>query len=288
MPQANVNGIKLYYIDAGSGEPIVFVHEFAGDYRSWDPQVRYFSRRYRCIAYNARGYPPSEVPGNVSAYSQDHATDDIAGVMRFLDIPRAHIVGLSMGGFAALHFGLRYPDLALSIVSAGVGYGALPANHEQFAAEARAMAARVESENMNSVANDYASSPYRLPYKRKDPRGWQDFANQLAHHSTQGSALTLRGYQARRPAFTEFEDKLKAMTVPTLIVAGDEDEPSLEPSLYLKRTIPSAALYVLPKTGHAINLEEPALFNAAVQDFIDTVKAGRWEVRALAARTKIL
>src|SRR5580704_4243592 len=90
------DGIRLYYEETGSGGPIVFVHEFAGDLRSYEPQVRYFSRRYRCIAYNARGYPPSDVPEDVESYSQERARDDIRCVLDALKIEKAHIVGVSM------------------------------------------------------------------------------------------------------------------------------------------------------------------------------------------------
>src|ERR1051325_3480350 len=100
------DGVKLYYEETGAGTPIVFVHEFAGDLRSWEPQVRHFSRRYRCIAYNARGYPPSDVPAQVDSYSQARSRDDILSVLDALSIKQAHVVGLSMGGFATLHFGM--------------------------------------------------------------------------------------------------------------------------------------------------------------------------------------
>src|SRR5204862_7903418 len=103
----------LYYEEAGAGTPVVFVHEFAGDYRSWEPQVRYFSRRYRCIAFNARGYPPSEVPEDFGRYSQERSCDDIRDVLDQLKIQKAHIVGLSMGGFATLHFGMAHGKRAL-------------------------------------------------------------------------------------------------------------------------------------------------------------------------------
>src|ERR1700749_4672048 len=110
MPHVTTDdGIKLYYEETGSGTPIVFVHEFAGDCRSYESQVRYFSRGYRCIAFNARGYPPSDVPGDVERYSQDRAGDDIHAVLDALRIDKAHIAGLSMGGFATLHFGFTYP-----------------------------------------------------------------------------------------------------------------------------------------------------------------------------------
>ena len=132
------DSVRLHYEETGSGTPIVFVHEFAGDSRSWEPQVRYLSRRYRCIAYNARGYPPSEVPADPAAYSQDRARDDVLAVLDGLAIERAHVVGLSMGGFATLHFGLAYPHRALSLTLAGVGYGAEPAQRTRFRQEAGA------------------------------------------------------------------------------------------------------------------------------------------------------
>src|SRR5688500_9378176 len=109
------DGVKLHYEEAGSGAPIVFVHEFAGDCRSWEPQLRHFSRRYRCVAYNARGYPPSDVPDDFERYSQARARDDIRSVLDGLGLPAAHVVGLSMGAFATLHFGMQYPERALSI-----------------------------------------------------------------------------------------------------------------------------------------------------------------------------
>jgi pimeloyl-ACP methyl ester carboxylesterase len=113
------DGVDLHYIEAGEGTPLLFVHEFAGDARSWEPQMRFFARRYRCIAYNARGYPPSDVPHDQAKYSQDRATDDIAAVIKALDLAPAQVVGLSMGAFAALHLGLRHPHLARSLTAAG-------------------------------------------------------------------------------------------------------------------------------------------------------------------------
>ena len=283
MPYADVDGVKLYYEETGEGEPILFVHEFAGDYRSWEPQLRYFAKRYRCIAYNARGYPPSDVPEDVSQYSQDIATDDIAGVLRHLEIDSAHIVGLSMGAFASLHFGLRYPAMARSLVLAGGGYGALEDAHERLQKEVEAAAKQIEQNGMAVMAESYAVGPNRLSHKRKNPRSWAEFKAQLAEHSSAGSALTMRGVQMTRPAYPELVDRLRQLTVPVLLIVGDEDAPSIDPTIYLKRNIPSAALAIFPKTGHAMNLEEPELFNQTMQAFLATVQSGRWEVRELAA-----
>lgn len=276
MPYADNDGVRLYYEETGSGFPVVFVHEFAGDHRSWEPQVRFFSRRYRCVTYSARGYPPSDVPDEGSAYSQDNATDDIGAVMRAAGIERAHVVGLSMGGFAALHFGLRYSEMASSITVAGCGYGARADQREEFMADSEELAATYERIGSEAMAEQYANGVYRLQFKAKDPKGWEEFKAMLAEHSAAGAALTMRGVQKLRPSLWDLEDGLAAMTVPTLIVNGDEDDWCLDPGNFLKRTIPRSGLWVLPKTGHTINLEEPAVFNAGLAEFFAMVEAEAW------------
>jgi len=270
------DGLDLHYEEAGSGIPLVFVHEFAGDSRSWEPQIRFFSRRYRCIAFNARGYPPSSVPTDPAAYSQDRATDDIAAVIQGLGLGPAHVVGLSMGGFATLHLGLRHPHLARSLTAAGVGYGAAPDKRDQFRAEVDATADRIAAEGMLKVAQSYGRGPTRLVHEEKDPRGHAEFLAQLAEHDSTGAALTMRGVQRERPSLFELEAQFRRMKLPTLIICGDEDDPTLEPGLFLKRTISTSALLVMPRCGHAMNLENPDEFNRAVLDFITWVDAGRW------------
>ena len=280
MPYLTTNDqVKLYYEDSGAGRPILFIHEFSGDYRAWELQVRYFARRYRCITYNARGYPPSEVPNSIDKYSQRRAVDDAVGVLDHLKIEKAHIVGLSMGGFAALNFGIHYPERAFSLVVGAAGMGAEPDKAAQFRQEVEVVARRWETEGAAKFAPIYGSGPGREQLEIKDPRGFKEFIDQLSEHSATGAALTLRGVQARRPSPFELVAQLEKMVVPTLIIHGDEDRSCLGTGAFLKRTIPSAGLMVFPKTGHTINLEEPALFNFAVQDFITQVDNSRWMLR---------
>lgn len=273
------DSVKLYYEENGSGDAVVFVHEFAGDYRSWEPQMRFFSRRYRCVTYNARGYPPSDVPSDVAQYSQSRAAADILSVMDGLAIKKAHLVGLSMGGFATLQFGLDYPDRAHSLVVAGCGYGAERNVRDRFQGEADAIAQRLRDDGMSVMAAQYSLGPTRVQFQNKDPRGWQEFADMLAEHSSLGSANTQQGVQKMRPSLYDLEDQMRVLTVPTLIITGDEDWPCLTPNVFMKQVIPSAALVVLPNSGHTINLEEPALFNASVDDFLTQVTARRWPMR---------
>jgi pimeloyl-ACP methyl ester carboxylesterase len=247
--------------------------------------MRFFSRRYRAIAFNARGYPPSDVPDDVKAYSQERAAEDIRGVLDGLKIQKAHVCGLSMGGFSTLHFGLRHPDRALSLVVAGAGYGSVPGERDKFRKDTEVVARRFEQDGMVKTAEMYSKGPTRVQFMDKDPFGWREFHAQLAEGSAQGHALTQRGVQMQRPSILDLGPQLEKLDVPTLIMTGDEDDPCLEPGIFMKRKIPTSGLVVLPKSGHTINLEEPEAFNRAVLDFLTAVDAGKWTRRNPASQT---
>lgn len=273
------DGVQIYYEEAGQGFPILFIHEFAGDHRSWAPQVSRFSAAHRCITYAARGYPPSGVPTDAAAYSQQRAVDDAIAVLDAAAADQAHVVGLSMGGFAALHLVLAHPDRIRSAVVAGVGYGSQPEKREQFHKESNALAAAFESEGSARVAETYAVGPARVQLQNRNPNAWRAFAQALAQHNPTGAALTMRGVQAARPSLYDLQDQLRAVRTPVLVMSGDEDEGSLEPSLMLKRTIPTSGLVILPQTGHTANLEDPNAFNDAVGNFFTAVSSGSWRGR---------
>ena len=276
MPTARVNGVELAYEDVGEGFPLIWAHEFAGSMESWEPQLHFFARRYRVITYNARGYPPSEVPMDPSAYSQDHAVEDCYGLLRHLGIDQAYVGGLSMGGSTALHVGLRHPDVAKAVIIAAAGTGS--DNVEEFRATSYATADRLETGGMEAL-RDYAAGATRLQLKRKDPAGYRRFIDLLMRHSPLGSAYTQRGVQAGRPPIYAWEAQCRTMRVPALVLVGDEDEPCLGPSLWMKRLIPSAGLVTFAQSGHAINLEEPEMFNRAVWDVLAMVEGGKWALR---------
>ncbi|HWP25176.1 MAG TPA: alpha/beta fold hydrolase [Xanthobacteraceae bacterium] len=280
MPYATTrDNVRLYYEEAGSGTPILFIHEFAGDHRNWEQQVRYFARRHRCIAYSARGYKPSDVPSDPKAYSYNHWIGDAIAVLDHLKIEKAHIVGLSMGGYTTVLIGVHFPQRALSLTAAGAGSGSERHYTEEFRRGALALAEQFEKEGAAAVARSYGFSPARIPFLVKDPRGFEEFNRMFAEHDAQGSAHTMRNFQAVRPSLYDFEAEIRRITVPTLIIVGDEDDPCLEPSLKLKQWIAPSGLAVFPKTGHVVNQEEPALFNQTVGDFIARVEAGRWPPR---------
>lgn len=280
MRTATTNdGVTLCYEVTGEGEPIIFVHEFAGDMRSWEPQVQRFSGTYQTVTFNARGYPPSAVPESVSSYSQDRAVADIIAIMDDAGIDKAHIVGLSMGGFATLHFGLQHPDRALSLCVAGCGYGAEPSEREKFRAEAKVIADVLLKNGMQAFAETYAYGPTRVQFLRANPRGFDVFKQQLGEHSALGSANTQLGVQRERPSLYDLKEQLAKLTVPALIVNGDEDWACAKPGVMLKATIPSAALAMIPNCGHTMNLEASDFFNALLANFLATVQTGRWPQR---------
>ncbi len=273
------DGVKLFYEEAGTGTPIIFVHEFGGSHWSWEPQLNFFARRHRCITFAARGYPPSEVPASIDSYSQTRAADDIADVLSAAGIDKAHVVGLSMGGFAALHAGLRHPGRVLSVVAAGAGYGAEKAHEDYFKGISEQVARNFQERGARDFAPTYAEGASRVQFQDKDPRGWALFAERLGQHDSLGAANTMRGVQMRRPSLYDLEDQFRRMQAPLLVMTGDEDDHCIQPGLYLKRVVPRCGLAVFPKSGHTLNLEEPALFNHLLGEFIAQVEAGRWGLR---------
>ena len=279
MAFVDSGGVELYVEETGSGFPIVWVHEFASDSREWEPQVRWFSRSHRCITYNARGYPPSGVPQDRDAYGWQAAVADLLAVLDGLGIAAAHLVGLSMGGYTVLQFALQHPERASGVVAAGAGSGSGPAERETWPRVAGAIAETIRSRPMAESAEDIGNGPTGLQLKAKSPRAWQEFMDHLREHSEEGMANTMARFQAQRPSLYDFKEQFRALDVPVLLAVGDEDGPCLETNLMLKRAIPTAGLWIHPHTGHAINLEEPAAFNAMVSAFLaDVERAERHRV----------
>ncbi len=270
------DGVMLHAESVGGGEPILFIHEFAGDHRTWEPQIRRFSRSHRCITYSARGYLPSQVPTDPAAYSQRHAVDDAVAVLDAHGVSKAHVVGISMGGFCGLHLSMAHPERVRSLVAAGTGYGAKPTEVERFRGECDAIADLIESSGIAAFGRQYMSGPSRVQLQNKDPRSWQEYTDWLGEHSAAGSAATMRGVQRERPSLYALQAELAAIPAPVLIMAGDEDDGCLDTSVWLKRVIPLAGLAVLAKSGHTLNIEEPDLVNTLIADFLHRVEAGAW------------
>jgi pimeloyl-ACP methyl ester carboxylesterase len=281
MPYVASNGVRLYYEEAGKGTPIVFVHEFSGDLRSWEAQIQHFSRRYRCIAFNARGYAPSDVPTSPSKYSQRIAVDDIAAVMRETGVKKAHVMGCSMGAQATLQFGLTYPRMAITLTAIGAGTGSNAKSRPQFLRDNEATARRFETEGVAAVLKRVKLAPNRVQLGLKNPRGFDDFCRRFLEHSGAAKAAMVRGLQAKRPSLFSLERQFRALKVPTHIVCGDEDDGALDAAVFIKRTCAAARLTVAPASGHVVNMEEPELLNRLTDEFYALVESGRWRPRTL-------
>jgi pimeloyl-ACP methyl ester carboxylesterase len=276
MLYVDAAGAKLYFEESGYGYPIIFIHEFASDIRGWEAQIRYFSRGYRCIGYNARGYTPSDVPEDAALYGWEFAVDEIATLMRGLAIERAHVVGLSMGGYAALQFGLRYPEKASAIVAASVGSGSHPSERDAWLRETSVLARIFIEHGMVSMSERMARGPARIQLKYKDQKSWREFIVRLRQTSALAMSNTMACCKALRPSLHDLRHQFSEMTVPVLLAVGDEDVRCLETNLMLKSTLPNAGLWICPNTGHAINLEEPTAFNAQIENFLGAVERGSW------------
>lgn len=279
MPTFSSDGVDIYYEVAGEGYPLVLAHEFAGDITSWEPQVNFFSRRYQVITYCQRGYSPSGVPEDPDAYSQDIQVEDLYRLLRHLGIEKAHIHGLSMGGTLTLGFAIAHSEMCRSLVIASAGAGSDAGDREQLVASWQTLSESMVAEGMEKFAEGYARGAERLQFLRKDPVGWAKFHSGLAAHSAQGSSLTFRGVQMKRPTIYQLQEQLQKIDIPTLVMIGDEDTPCVDAAVFMKRNIPSCGLSVFPQAGHTINLEEPDLYNRTVSDFLTTVEAGKWAVR---------
>ena len=199
MPHLTTDdGVKLYYEETGKGIPIVFVHEFAGDYARGSRRCAISRATIAASPTMRAAIRPPTCRRTAEKYSQERARDDIRAVLDALKIDKAHIVGLSMGGFATLHFGFTYPTAparwwwpaAATAPSPTSAPSSPPRSGET---------ATLRGSGMAKAAEGYALGPTRVQFQNKDPRGWREFADQLAEHSTEGAALTMRGVQAKRP-----------------------------------------------------------------------------------------
>ena len=283
MPYFTLQGVKLHYLDEGEGPALFFLHEFGGDARTWAQQVTAFSQQAntprRCIVLSARGYLPSDVPADPAAYSWENNRDDAIGLMDHLGLQQVDLIGLSMGAYIALMITLHVPDRIRSTVCASVGAGAHPPFRAAFIDDALASAEYIRATGV-MPAREMALAPNRIQLRSKNEAAWQEFLDHLAEHDPVGAANTLAEVQAKRPGLHDFASQLEMLEVPVLILAGDEDEPCLDVSLWLKRQMPYSALKLYPRSGHLINLEDPDQFHLDIAQFHDTLADGRWEKRS--------
>jgi len=254
MPSARLNGIDIEYEETGRGPALVLSHGYGATYRMWDGQRAAYGDRYRVIAWSMRGHGGTESPKDPAQYSEELTVADLRALLQHCGVARAVVGGLSLGGYLSLAFYLRHPDVvrALIICDSGPGY--------------RNAAARAEwNERARRRAEGFETGGLaELSGRSREAR------EAATHHrSAQGLAHAARGMLAQRDA--RVIDGLPSIAVPTLIVVGDRDEPFLAPCQYMAKKIPGARLEIIPDAGHAANLDQPAIFNRVVGNFLDTL-----------------
>jgi len=250
---------------------MVFAHELASDLAQWSGQMARFSDRFRCIAYDARGYPPSDMPAGDADYEWPRFVDDIEAMFDGMALQKAWLVGWSMGAYAALHFALRHPGRLEGLVVVGVGSGSPVDEIEGFRADMADLARLYRQEGSEAAAERIASGANRQPLKRNNPEAWTAWRDALRRRPAEAMARVCANYQGRRPSLLDFEGELSRLKVPVLILIGEEDAPCLGISRALARTIPGAKLRVFPKVGHAPNLEASEAFDREVEAFTRAV-----------------
>jgi pimeloyl-ACP methyl ester carboxylesterase len=274
MPFATAaDGVKLWFEATGSGPPVLFAHELGSDARQWRGQVEAFSGQFRCITPCARGYPPSEVPGEDDAYLWDRFAGDIGAVLDAAGADHAVLIGWSMGAYAALQYARRNPGRVRGLVLVGIGSGSPKVDEAGWRMQMRDMSA-AWLEDPRRAARMLAESPNRQALSRLNPPAFDAWLADLEGHSPEGMARTCRNYQGRRPSLKDSEAEFRGLEVPTLIVCGAEDAPCVETSAWLKRILPKAHLWLEPGAGHCPNLEIPDKFNPRLGRFLAEVSRG--------------
>ena len=274
MAFERVNGAALYYESTGEGVPVVLCHEFAGDMRAWEPQVRHLARRHRVVAFNYRGYPPSDVSEDPDAYSPDGLVADLLGLLDGLGLDRVHLAGLATGGNLVLNFAIAHPERVRSLIVAGAGAGTV--DRAAWLEAARRFADDIARDGSEGIVANVADAPQRVIFRSKDPRGWAEFVEGMRRLSPVGAEHVMREVLIRRAPVFELAEGIRGLAMPILVMCGDQDAPAAEPSRFIRDNAPHAGLAVIPMCGHTLNSEEPELFNQIAGGFLAAVEAGRW------------
>lgn len=260
------NGISLHYESIGSGSALVFLHAYPTNRTIWYPQLTTFSVDYRAIAYDLRGFGLSQVPEDPNAYGTELSIGDLLGLLNKLEIDKAVLCGLSMGGNIALHFALNHPDRVSGLIMADTGAGSEDA--QLFADTTNAWADVAENDGIDRFANFVLANPLFAEYADRGLDERKFLYDIVSANTICGIAHTARRVLALRPPIYAIEQKLNQLMIPVLVIVGEADPACIPVSQYMSEQIPGATLVVIPNAGHFNNLEIPETFNHAVQAFL--------------------
>jgi pimeloyl-ACP methyl ester carboxylesterase len=237
---ASVNGVRLRYDESGGGPALLLSHGFGATGHMWDGERAALADRWRVITWDMRGHGDTESPDDPAHYSAELTVGDMRGLLLHLGIRRAVIGGLSLGGYVSLAFHAQYPDMTRALVLCDTGPGYRNADE-------------LESRGLEVLAG--SSREMRESVRR--------------HRSAKGLASAARGMLAQDGS--RVIDSLPTITVPTLIIVGDQDEPFLAPCRYMAGKIPGARLEIIRGAGHSSNLDQPEAFDRVLGDFLGSL-----------------
>lgn len=271
MPEfQTADDVSIYYEVTGTGAPIVFVHEFGGDCRSWYRQVPVLSQSFRCITYCARGFLPSAVPDDRAHYGQAQSTTDLLSLMDHLAVKQAHLVGTSMGSFTSLDFALIHPDRVTSLTLVGNSSGPRDeAERNRYRQDWVGHEIRLREERGGDGAVEVLEAdPAYQSFQKNDPKGWASYADNLRGQSPQGAVHVLSTLHWNRRSLFADSERLEAFEKPVLLVTGDDDYYLVgETNAFLCKTLPDARWHRFPGTGHLVNIERAPEFNELLAEF---------------------
>ncbi|MBE1281739.1 MAG: alpha/beta fold hydrolase [Rhodobacteraceae bacterium] len=265
------DGLSLFFEEAGSGTPIVFVHEFGGDYRSWHLQVSALAPEFRCITYSARGFHPSAIPQDRSQYGQTYSTADLLALIDHLGLDMVHVVGTSMGSFTSLNFALTHPDRVASVTLVGNSSGPRDETersryrkdwigHERLLREERG------GDGAVAVLEE---DPAYQSFQKNDPENWSIYAANLRGQSAQGAIHVLSTVHWNRRSLFDDVERLRAFDKPVMLVTGGDDYYLVgETNAFLNDTLPDVRWHRFPATGHLVNIEQADQFNRLLAGFV--------------------
>jgi 3-oxoadipate enol-lactonase len=266
MPRVNVNGINLYYEVSGSGPSVVLCHGYTGSHQDWMFQVPVLAQKYQVVTIDHRGHGTSDAPSSADSYSIPTLGDDLYGLLNYLDIAECCLVGHSMGGLVALQLALDQPHVVSSLVLVDTASG--PVDIPGHADRRAKLLEIARTDGMEAVFDyDARSNPLSLRRFERYPKLFNRSMQRILD-------MPVDGYVYMGQALSECEDltgRLKEISVPTLVMVGEEDLPFQQPSRTVAEGIPNAQLRVVPQGLHCPQEEEPETFNQILLEFLTKV-----------------
>ncbi len=268
MPEVTVNGLRLQYVERGTGAAMILLHGLCAGADTWQDTMNHFEGRFRVLAYDARGHGQSGMPDKPDAYSQAIMVQDLADFMEARKIQKAILVGHSMGAGVSLNFALQYPDRCLKLVLVGIGTGC--SNPKFWQEWWGRLAELAERQGMAPVLEEMARVPsWRDAFNH--PEIGEGLRQTVLRNSPKAIAHVISGIQMKRASIFDLEARLKECPVSTLVVFSESDSPVIECSRFISRCMPNAKLKSLPARSHWTYLEAPVKFLSALDKFLAKV-----------------